>query len=68
MIDGQVNAIEVLDEKRNVKELEVAAIRHQLKLMADEVQAIRDRNRQLVASLPGNDNVVAAPASPAVGE
>ncbi|NQV23676.1 MAG: hypothetical protein HQ518_04835 [Rhodopirellula sp.] len=67
MIDGQVKAIEALDEKRNITELEVADIRHQLKLMSDEVQALRDRNRQLVASLPSNEDV-AAPADSAVGE
>ena len=67
MIDGQVKAIEVLDEKRNVTELEVADIRHQLKLMSDEALALRDRNRQLVASLPGNE-APAAPADNSVGE
>ena len=67
MIDGQVKAIEILDEKRNVIELEVAEIRHNLKVMFDEVQTLRDRNRQLVASLPNNEES-AAPAASGVGE
>lgn len=67
MIDGQVKAIEILDEKRNVTVLEVDEIRHNLKLMYDEVQSLRDRNRQLVASLPSNDDA-AAPTDSAVGE
>jgi hypothetical protein len=67
MIDGQVKAIEALDEKRNSTELEVADIRHRLKLMSDEFQALRDRNRQLVASLPSNDDTV-EPVEAAVGE
>ncbi|MBL6706188.1 MAG: hypothetical protein ISQ06_08755 [Planctomycetaceae bacterium] len=67
MIDGQVKAIEILDEKRNVTQLEVAEIRHNLKVMFDEVQALRDRNRQLVASLPSNGEST-APAASSVGE
>lgn len=67
MIDGQVKAIEILDEKRNVTVLEVDEIRHNLKRMYDEVQSLRDRNRQLVASLPSNDDA-AAPTDSAVGE
>lgn len=67
MIDGQVKAIEALDEKRNITELEVADIRLQLKLMSDEALALRDRNRQLVASLPGNE-APAAPTDNSVGE
>ena len=67
MIDGQVKAIEILDEKRNVTVLEVDEIRHNLKLMYDEVQSLRDRNRQLVASLPSNDDAAASTDS-AVGE
>jgi hypothetical protein len=67
MIDGQVKAIEVLDERRNLTELEVDQIRHKLKQMHDEVQALRDRNRQLVASLPNNDGV-AESSDAAVGE
>jgi len=67
MIDGQVKAIEILDEKRNVTVLEVDEIRHNLKLMYDEVQSLRDRNRQLVASLPSNDDASASTDS-AVGE
>ncbi|MDA0808478.1 MAG: hypothetical protein O2983_09575 [Planctomycetota bacterium] len=67
MIDGQVKAIEILDEKRNVTQLEVAEIRHNLKVMFDEVQALRDRNRQLVASLPSNEEST-APAASGVGE
>lgn len=67
MIDGQVKAIEILDEKRNVTELEVDQIRHNLKLMFDEVQSLRDRNRRLVASLPTNEETT-APAASAVGE
>ena len=67
MIDGQVKAMEVLDEKRNITELEVADIRQRLKLMSDEALAIRDRNRQLVASLPGNE-APAASADNSVGE
>lgn len=67
MIDGQVKAIEAFDEKRNTTDLEVDEIRHRLKLMFDDVQALRDRNRQLVASLPGDDDTV-APADSAVGE
>lgn len=68
MIDGQVKAIEILDEKRNVAVLEVDEIRHNLKLMYDEVQSLRDRNRQLVASLPSNDDDAAAATDSAVGE
>ena len=67
MIDGQVKAIEILDEKRNVTELEANDIRHKLKLMFDEVQSLRDRNRKLVASLPTNEETT-APAASAVGE
>ena len=67
MIDGQVKAIETLDEQRNLAALEVARVRHRLKLMYDEMLAIRDRNRQLVTSLPHNDDV-AEPAGSAVGE
>jgi len=47
--------------------LEVDKIRHRLKLMYDEVQALRERNRQLVASLPNNDDV-ATSADASVGE
>jgi hypothetical protein len=67
MIDGQVKAIEALDEQRNLTVLEVDKIRHRLKLMHDEVQALRDRNRQLVASLPNSDDVATSSDS-AVGE
>lgn len=67
MIDGQVKAIEALDEQRNLTVLEVDEIRHRLKLMYDEVQALRERNRQLVASLPNNDDV-ATSSDAAVGE
>lgn len=67
MIDGQVKAIEALDEQRNLTELEVDEIQHRLKSMYDEVQALRDRNRQLVASLPNNDDV-ATSSDAAVGE
>jgi hypothetical protein len=67
MIDGQVKAIEILDEQRNLTALEVARVRHRLKLMYDEMLAIRDRNRQLVTSLPHNDDV-AEPVGSAVGE
>jgi len=67
MIDGQVKAIEALDERRNLTVLEVDKIRHRLKLMHDEVQALRDRNRQLVASLPNNDGVVTS-SDAAAGE
>tara|TARA_R110002072_G_scaffold303130_1_gene495004 strand:- start:24195 stop:25094 length:900 start_codon:yes stop_codon:yes gene_type:complete len=67
MIDGQVKAIEILDEKRNVAQLEVAEIRHNLKVMFDEVQALRDRNRQLVASLPSIEEST-APTASGVGE
>lgn len=67
MIDGQVKAIEALDEQRNRTVLKVDEIRHRLKLMYDEVQALRERNRQLVASLPNNDDV-ATSSDAAVGE
>ena len=67
MIDGQVKAIEALDEQRNQTELDVDQIRHKLKLMYDEVQTLRDRNRQLVASLPNNEGVVSS-SDAAVGE
>lgn len=67
MIDGQVKAIEALDEQRNLTVLEVDEIRHKLKQMYDEVQVLRDRNRQLVSSLPSNDDA-AQPANSAVGE
>ena len=67
MIDGQVKAIETLDEERNLTVLEVDKIRHRLKLMYDKVQALRERNRQLVASLPNNDDV-ATSADASVGE
>lgn len=69
MIDGQVKAIEALDEKRNLTALEVDQIRHRLKVMADEVQALRDRTRQLVASLPDGSGDAAKPVTSAgVGE
>jgi len=67
MIDGQVKAIETLDEQRNLIVLKVDKIRHRLKLMYDEVQALRERNRQLVASLPNNDDVATSPDA-SVGE
>jgi hypothetical protein len=67
MIDGQVKAIETLDEQRNLTVLKVDEIRHRLKLMYDEVQALRERNRQLVASLPNNDDVATSPDA-SVGE
>lgn len=68
MIDGQVKAIEALDEKRNMTAQEVDDIRHQLKQMFDEVQALRDRNRQLVASLPSENDATGGSTDASVGE
>jgi hypothetical protein len=57
MIDGQVKAIEALDEERNVTASEVDDLRHKLKLMYDEIRDIQNRNRQLVATLPQSNEV-----------